>query len=159
MRRRECVTSPLLSMRRYFGSNSSSFSSTTVTGPKPELKSWESGARLVKNTTVENQYLDHIRDIHDPSLHVKTIEDELKGTIGKALGKQGEKLLVALRCMAAERSKYDDLLRDGYTPRCRQVVQVAQQYNEYRKQAHEKRWELIVHRQAAGFIVGTKEKL
>jgi hypothetical protein len=128
--------------------------SSSVKGPSTPLKSWESGARLVKNTNVENQYLDHIRDVHDPSSHVKTIEDELKGTIGKALGKQGDKVLAAVRLMAAEHTKYEDLLQIGHAASSGKVVAVAKQYNEYRQQAHKKRWELIVHRQAVGFTVG-----
>jgi hypothetical protein len=50
-----------------------------------------------------------MRDLHDPSLHVKTIEDELKGTIGKALGRQGEKVLMYARRMHAERERYEEL--------------------------------------------------
>jgi hypothetical protein len=129
----------------------SASSSSTSTTPS---KSWENGARLVKNTKVENKYLEHIRDMHDPSLHFKTIEDELKGTIGMALGKQAGKVLVALKCMAQEYSQYEALLEEGGDPSSRKVVEVAKQYNEYRQQAHKNRWELIVHRQAVGFIVG-----
>jgi hypothetical protein len=134
--------------------SSSSSSPSSIKVPRTPLKSWENGASLVKNTNVENKYLEHIRDMHDPSLHVKTIEDELKGTIGMALGKQGNKILVALKCMAQEYSKYEALLEEGCDPSSRKVVEVAKQYNEYRQQAHNNRWELIVHRQAVGFIVG-----
>ena len=85
------------SVRSSSSSGGGSGSSYAATGPSTRLKSWESGARLVRNTTVENnKYLEHIREVHDPSQHLKTIEDELKGTIGKALGKQGEKVLQAL---------------------------------------------------------------
>lgn len=134
--------------------SSSSSSSSSIKVPTNPLKSWESGARLVKNTSVDNQYLEHIRDIHDPSQHVKTIEDELKGTIGKALGKQADKIVVAMKCMAQEYSKYEELLEQGHDPSSKEVVKVAKQYNEFRQEAHKKRWELIVHRQAVGFIVG-----
>ena len=124
-----------------------------VTGPSEKLKSWESGARAIKNTKVENQYLDHIRDIHDPSLHIKTLEDELKGTIGQALGKQGEKILTALRLVHEERQNYEKLLEEhGATST--KVMESARQHNEYRKRCVQARWELIVHRQAVGFIVG-----
>jgi hypothetical protein len=57
-----------------------------------------------------NQYLEHLRDIHDPSQHIKTIEDELRGTMGKALGKQGQKILNSLRCVEEERVKYVELM-------------------------------------------------
>jgi hypothetical protein len=42
---------------------------------------WERSAKSIKNTDFENSdYLDTLRTIHDPSLHIKTIEDEIKGT-------------------------------------------------------------------------------
>eukprot|EP00980_Cylindrotheca_fusiformis_P004868 scaffold1036_cov93-Cylindrotheca_fusiformis.AAC.1 len=150
---------------RFMSSSSSSSSSSSFPPPSSSytvkvpttnpLKSWESGARLVKNTkVVDNQYLEHIRDIHDPSQHLKTIEDELKGTIGKALGKQGDKIIIAMRCMAQEYAKYEALLEGGHGPSSEEVIEVAKKYNEFREQAHKRRWELIVHRQAVGFIVG-----
>jgi hypothetical protein len=119
-----------------------------------QLKSWESGARLVKNIKIENQYLDLIRDTHDPSLHIKTIEDELKGTIGKALGKQGDKVNMFLRAMEKEKQTYLKLLeeekRDSSDPA---VVEAVKKFNFYRKKGIQARWELIVHRQAVGFTV------
>jgi hypothetical protein len=108
---------------------------------------------MVKNTKVENQYLDHIRDMHDPSSHLKTIEDELKGTIGESLGKQGQKISSALQLMEQERQRYEEFL-ENHGANSRVVVESAQQYNVYRKQCIQARWELIVHRQAAGFTVG-----
>ncbi|KAG7352443.1 hypothetical protein IV203_008491 [Nitzschia inconspicua] len=138
-----------------FASNNNNNNNTSighqVTGPTQKLKSWQSGARLVKNTSVENQYLDHIREIHDPSLHLKTIEDELKGTIGKALGKQGQKILMYARLMHQERQKYDGLL-EQYDSSHLEVRKVARKHNDYRKDCLHARWELIVHRQAVGFI-------
>eukprot|EP00526_Cylindrotheca_closterium_P020723 CAMPEP_0113636756 /NCGR_PEP_ID=MMETSP0017_2-20120614/19196_1 /TAXON_ID=2856 /ORGANISM="Cylindrotheca closterium" /LENGTH=205 /DNA_ID=CAMNT_0000547665 /DNA_START=43 /DNA_END=657 /DNA_ORIENTATION=- /assembly_acc=CAM_ASM_000147 len=137
-------------------SSSSSTPSIKVPTANP-LKSWESGAQMVKNPKINNEYLEHIRDIHDPSLHLKTIEDELKGTIGKALGKQAQKIVAALRQMNDEYSKYEALLEDeerGYDMRSPEVVEIAKKYNFYRKQAEQFRWELIVHRQAVGFTVG-----
>jgi hypothetical protein len=117
------------------------------------LKSWERGARLVKNTKVQNNYLEHIRASHDPSLHVKTIEDELKGTIGKALGKQGEKVRTYLKAMDQERQRYELLLQDHQITDPK-VIATAKQYNEHRRKCLHARWELMVHRQAVGFIVG-----
>ena len=122
-----------------------------ATAPSPELKSWESGARMVKNTTVENQYLDHIRAVHDPSMHVKSIEDELKGSIGQALGKQGQKVLSFMLRIAQERQKYEEL-REQQAPASK-IIACAKEYNSFRKQGIKARWELLVHRQAAGFIV------
>eukprot|EP00547_Thalassionema_nitzschioides_P015200 CAMPEP_0194249858 /NCGR_PEP_ID=MMETSP0158-20130606/21604_1 /TAXON_ID=33649 /ORGANISM="Thalassionema nitzschioides, Strain L26-B" /LENGTH=84 /DNA_ID=CAMNT_0038986495 /DNA_START=71 /DNA_END=321 /DNA_ORIENTATION=+ len=66
-------------------------------------KSWERNAAIVKNTDINNQYLEHIRDTHDPALHVKTLEDEIRGSMGKALGKQGEKVLYFIQLMQRER--------------------------------------------------------
>jgi hypothetical protein len=65
---------------------------------------------MIKNTKIENEYLEHMRDLHDPSLHLKTIKDELKGTIGKTLGKQGEKILMYAHIMHTKHEKYEELL-------------------------------------------------
>jgi hypothetical protein len=109
---------------------------------------------MVKNVDVTNKYLEHIRDVHDPSLHVKTLEDEIRGTMGKALGKQGDKILGALRSMQQEWDSYHELLLDqNHSASSPEVLKHAQKYNNYRKQAETARWELIVHRQAIGFIV------
>jgi hypothetical protein len=41
---------------------------------------WERQAKSIQNIEFENsKYLDTLRSIHDPSLHIKTIEDEIKG--------------------------------------------------------------------------------
>ena len=75
-----------------------------------QSSSWERGAKLVKNVDRTNQYLEHIRDVHDPSQHLKTIEDELRGTMGKALGKQGQKILGALKKVHVERERYEHFI-------------------------------------------------
>jgi hypothetical protein len=145
-----------------------------VTVPSTSLKAWESGARMIQNTKVENQYMDHLRDLHDPSLHLKTIEDELKGTIGKALAKQGGKIARFTTLMQQERQQYQELieawnsqqqqqqlqLQQPPPPPSRQqqqqqnlIVESAKKYNEHRKNAIQARWELTVHRQAVGFVV------
>jgi hypothetical protein len=111
----------------------------------------------VKNSKVENQYLEHIRAIHDPSQHIKTIEDELKGTIGKALGKQGEKVNQYLRAMEQEKRAFRRLLDEehkNYSDAA--VADTIHKFNAYRKDAIQARWELIVHRQAVGFTVGNQ---
>jgi hypothetical protein len=152
---------PMNLQKSSFSSSSSSNNNRIVKGPSERLKSWQSGARLVKNTTVENQYLEHIRDLHDPSLHLKTIEDELKGTIGKALRKQSDKILMFGRLMHQEREKYEALLlqqqesNDNFPKHLQlKLRQHAKQHNQYRNDSLHARWELIVHRQAVGFIVG-----
>ena len=147
---------------------------SSISGPSQQLKSWESGAKLIKNTSVDNQYLEHIRDVHDPSLHLKSIEDELKGTIGAALGKQGGKVLMYARLMTEERQRYEDLIRDYYQDNNNDVNNnnnnngnnenddnneeeirlCVIRHNDYRKDCIHARWELIVHRQAVGFTVG-----
>lgn len=172
--------------QRLFASSSSNNNNIT-TPTRSNLKSWESGARRVKNVNGEdNTYLDHIRDLHDPSQHVKTIEDELKGTIGKALGKQGEKILAALRLMDQERRRYYELIEMHHQEENSssqnnndsngedddekmmivtteaildhpEIRQCAERHNRYREDCLHKRWELIVHRQAVGFIVGNHQ--
>jgi hypothetical protein len=122
-----------------------------ATAPTPEVKSWESGARTVKNTTVENQYMEHIRAVHDPSMHVKMIEDELKGTIGQALGKQGRKVLTFMHRLEQERKKYEEM--QAQQAPASKIIACAKEHNSFRKQGIKARWELLVHRQAVGFIV------
>jgi len=141
----------------YFSSSrplSLSSSSNKVTGPTQSLKAWERGAKLVKNVQVENQYLEHIRQIHDPSMQLKTIEDELKGTIGRALGKQGEKVNMYLRAMEQEKRALRQMLDEGQKDyRDKEVTKVIERFNSFRRDAVQARWELIVHRQAVGFTV------
>lgn len=108
---------------------------------------------MVENTKVDNQYLEHIREVHDPSLQLKTLEDELKRTIGGALGKQGEKIVSSIRKMKKTKEKYYQLVeKHGFASR--DVLESAKLYNAYRKDSIQARWELIVHRQAVGFTVG-----
>ncbi|KAL7468249.1 hypothetical protein ACHAXS_008473 [Conticribra weissflogii] len=124
---------------------SSGSKSTSITSP------WERSAKLVKNTDVTNQYLDHIRsETVDPGLQLKTIEDELCGAIGKALGRQGEKILFAIREMTEENVKYRRHLEESSF---RDALQSARRHNEARKRAIKARWELLVHRQCAGLVV------
>jgi hypothetical protein len=106
----------------------------------------------VKNIDVSNQYLEHIREVHDPSLHVKTLEDEIRGTMGKALGRQGEKILYSLRLMQEERDRYNELVQQQSIS-SDQVRESAERYNNHRQNAVKARWELMVHRQAVGFVV------
>ena len=166
--------SRLLVMRTFSIKGSSS--SFTVNMPSPTTKSWESGAKMVKNTDTRNQYLEHIRDTHDPSQHLKTLEDELKGTMGKALGNQGQKLLQVIHRMNQERERYEEILASIYNDTDAvghssaselrsaglpldlsemvkvSLVTIVQNHNRLRKDAITARWELLVHRQAVGFI-------
>jgi DNA gyrase/topoisomerase IV subunit A len=93
-------------------------------------------------------------------LHLKTIEEELQGSIGKALGKQGQKIRLYVQLMQQEYQRYETLLQqtaeDQQTIR-KELAEVALAYNEHRKQAIQARWELMVHRQAAGFIVNNHQ--
>lgn len=151
-----------LSFSSSSSSNGSGSSSYSAKGPSQQLKSWESGAKLVQNTTVENKYLELIRDVHDPSQHLKTIEDELKGTIGQALGKQGQKILMYARLMDQERKKYEDLLSANHLENetdSELLQESAIAHNNYRKECIQAQWELMVQRQAAGFIVGNHQSV
>jgi hypothetical protein len=98
-------------------------------------------------------------------LQLKTIEDELKGTIGKALGKAGEKITRAIRSMEEEKLLYNQWLKthlhhestktmsDGERE---EIEMIVTRYNNFRKQAITARWELIIHRQAIGFTVNNQ---
>jgi len=122
---------------------------------------------LVKSDT-SNEYLENIRAVHDPSLHLKTLEDELRGTMGKALGRQGQKIMKSLRCMQQHREKYEKILLTlkekrkedesfQFSTLKNEMRETANLYNKFREQAKVARWELIVHRQAIGFIVNNHD--
>jgi hypothetical protein len=110
---------------------------------------WERQAKQIQNKHVQNPYLDLMREAHDPRLHLKTLEDELQGAIGSALGKQGQKLLGLLNELGEAYSKYEE----ACTSKPNSMEQTANNYNTIRKLAIQARWELMVHRQAAGFLV------
>ena len=119
--------------------------------PQSTTKSWERSAKLVKNSDVTNPYLERIRsETVDPALQLKTIEDELCGAIGKALGRQGEKIGFALSEMEKEFQRYEEFLRFRAWE---EALMCAHRHNEARKRAIKARWELLVHRQAVGFTV------
>ena len=135
------TSTPRQSQRRHISSKSTS---------------WERNARMVKNTKdVSNKYVNHIRETHDPTLHIKTLEEEIRGTMGEALGRQGDKIQAALKAMQKERDSYDRLLEEEqHCPLwTKKLVECAKRHNANRKQAMTARWELIVHRQAVGMIV------
>jgi hypothetical protein len=131
-----------------------SHTTPSIKVPGPSTTTWERSAARVKNTNISNNsYLEAIRDTHDPSMHLKTIEDELKATIGQALKRQGDKIFAAVQRMAQVFAQYEELLQEHETMHHADVQACAERYNEIRKEAIQARWELIVHRQAAGFIV------
>lgn len=115
------------------------------------LKSWERSAKLVKNTDKNNKYLEHIRQEHDPALQIKTLEDELRGTMGKALGRQGQKVLRNIQGMKQQLYKYQQLQQEDAS--VHEIRECAMVHNDFRKKAMHARWELLVQRQAVGFLV------
>lgn len=117
-------------------------------------QAWERSAKLVKDTesTKHQPYMQTIRATHDPAMHVKTLEEELMGTMGAALGKQAEKIEHFLNLMSAELVKYNEL-RQETNPCLAKLKDTALRHNEFREDAKRARWELLVHRQAVGFIV------
>ena len=133
-----------------------SFSSASTSASSE--KTWERSAKLVKNTdATSNQYLDKIRsETVDPALQLKTIEDELCGAIGKALGKQGDKILNAIREMKDHELQYNQfqfMSEESF----HEAIDFAHRYNDARERAIKARWELLVHRQAVGFTVGNHQ--
>jgi len=103
--------------------------------------------------------------MHDPTVHVKTLEDEIRGTMGKALGSQASKILNYLKLMKQEREKYEALEQQiqmqthssSLLEMKQKLREIMIKHNEYHKEAHKARWELIVHRQAVGFLVRNHE--
>ena len=116
--------------------------------------SWERSAKLVKDTesTKHQPYMQTIRATHDPAMHIKTLEEELMGTMGAALGKQAGKIEHFLNLMRAELVKYNELSQEP-NPCSAKLKDTARRHNEFREDAKRARWELLVHRQAVGFIV------
>lgn len=112
---------------------------------------WERGAKIVKDTDVVNPYLQRVRsEVVDPALHLKTIEDELCGAIGKALGRQGEKVSFAINEMKEAHAQYLECIH----AQCHdKALHFAYLHNDARTRAIHARWELLVHRQAVGFTV------
>ena len=105
----------------------------------------------MKDTDVTNPYLDRVRsEVVDPALQIKTIEDELCAAIGKALGRQGEKVQIAIREMNEARARY---LERIHAQDDEEALKLAHHHNDARKRAIKARWELLVHRQAVGFTV------
>ncbi len=140
-----CLIRRLNSLTFSFSTSSSSKST------KQTPSTWERSAKLVKNTDVTNPYLEQVRtEVVDPALQLKTIEDELCGAIGKALGRQGEKVLNAMRLMNQQYTQYQECIN---TQSYDEAIQAAERYNEARRKALTARWELLVHRQAVGFTV------
>jgi hypothetical protein len=129
---------------------STSSSQSPLTTPKPSSTTWERGAKLVKNTVVTNPYVDVVRQEVDPAAHLKTIEDELCAAIGKALGRQGEKVQRAISEMTVQHGQYMQFL---HSQAYKDASESAIRYNDARKRAIQYRWELLVHRQAVGFTV------
>lgn len=67
------------------------------------------------------------------------------------MGKQGDKILNAIREMKEHKSRYDlSISKESF----HEAVDFAHRYNEARERAITARWELLVHRQAVGFTVG-----
>lgn len=124
---------------------------STKASSKQGNSTWERSAKRVKNTDVSDPYLDKIRaETVDPALQLKTIEDELCGAIGKALGRQGDKVLAAIRDMTNEHVRYNECIEGRQFDA---ALEFAIKHNESRKRAIKARWELLVHRQAVGFTV------
>ena len=158
-------------------------SSTSTSSSTSSTTTWQRSAVKVKNIDIyNNQYLEHIRDTHDPSQHIKTLEEELMGTMGQALGKQGAKIVESIKDMQKHLLIYEEAVERYEKHKSQQqeqqqqqdehvngsnnntntplhhhpdpdVIQAARAYNEARERALKKRWELLVHRQAAGFTV------
>jgi len=161
-------------VRSKFSSFSPRNAVTLLEPPSRSTTSWERSAQMVKksaeskvNNVEHREYMARISSMHDPSVHVKTLEDEIRGSMGKALGKQSLKIQLYLNLMKHEREKYDELAKkiENLPPNHiqnlddmkRTLREIAMKHNGYRKEAHTARWELIVHRQAVGFIVRNHE--
>jgi hypothetical protein len=101
--------------------------------------------------------------IHFILSQLSIVTTDKPGSIGSALGKQSGKIMNYTLLMEKELEKYHDLvqkqqqtgnLSDGtIAADTAALEEIAAKYNELREHALKSRWELTVHRQAAGFIV------
>lgn len=115
---------------------------------KAQSKTWERSAKLVQNTNIQTQYLEKIRQVHDPNQHVKTLEDELMGAMAEALRKQSNKIYFEYNIMKEQLEIYLD---KSSSLKRRQEARII--FNERCVAAKRAKWELIVHRQAIGFRI------
>ena len=132
-------------------SSNTSTSSTTA---------WERTAVRCKDPKQhDNKYIQEIRTtVHDsPAMHLKSLQDELQSAVGQALGRQGAKVLRAIQVVHAIQAEYEQLLMKNHKHDPHNHAQLIQQcierHDKARQAAIQVRWELKVHRQAAGFLV------
>mmetsp|Transcript_30676 Transcript_30676/g.47439 ORF Transcript_30676/g.47439 Transcript_30676/m.47439 type:complete len:238 (-) Transcript_30676:108-821(-) len=132
----------------------STSAASSPVGVSSRTTSWERSASLVKNTDTKGDYVEHIRNIHDPSQHIKTLEEEIMGAMGQALGKQDVKVAAAIHAMEKELNLYTSLVNEDADGKKLAITnESARRYNNLRENAKKLRWELLVHRQAIGFTV------
>eukprot|EP00978_Attheya_sp_CCMP212_P035458 scaffold154456_cov61-Attheya_sp.AAC.1 len=136
--------------------------------------SWGRSAKRIQNVatgiTKGDKYAQQIREEDmvstDPATHVKTLENEVQAVMGQALGRQAEKITHAKREMDTHWTKYQTLLLllsnnnnedddndNATTNNVPALNECAKLYNFHRERAKKARWELLVHRQAVGFVV------
>ncbi|GKY91919.1 hypothetical protein MPSEU_000163500 [Mayamaea pseudoterrestris] len=169
--KRRCLVNTCIGSRCFAASSSSattsnhqSASSFKPSTPSLALPTWERVAHRCKNPREQrhNAYIQEIRSaVHDsPTMHLQSLAHELQSAIGGALGKQGRKVVSAIRVLEEQLQKYHQLVeqvndeRDSVsTETLTELRNCIQAYNTARKQALTARWELMVHRQAAGFVV------
>lgn len=121
---------------------------------------------MAQQQATQEAYIAKIRDmVHDsPAMHIKTLQDELQSAIGQALGKQGQKVVNAIATVLQIRMEYDaevERMRaphgktaaDSSDDHTRNLASLVERYESARRTAIQARWELLVHRQAAGMTV------
>ena len=88
---------------------------------------------------VTNPYL----EAFDPALHIKTLEEELAGSIGQ--------VVMWMKVVEQEKRNYENLIakRAGL----KEIQKIVLTHNDAREKAITPRLELTVHRQAAGFRI------
>ena len=137
--------------------NMASTNNTTTTS---STTAWERTAVRCKDPKQhDNKYIQEIRTtVHDsPAMHLKSLQDELQSAVGQALGRQGAKVLRAIQAVHAIQDEYEQLLMNNnkHDPHnhAHLIQQCIERHAKARQAAVQVRWELMVHRQAAGFLV------
>jgi hypothetical protein len=100
----------------------------------------------VNDGIAQTEYMKLVQTKADPTMHIKTIEDELMDAVAGALKKTADKVQTSI---TAVQETLDEMESRGM----RNDADLIAQYKHRVVQAERMRLELIIHRQACGFQI------
>ncbi|QDG53597.1 hypothetical protein FIV42_23485 [Persicimonas caeni] len=107
---------------------------------------WKRLVERLKAEDFESTYLDRLDRRLSIAAGSNTLEKEIIEEMAYALTKSGDKINVALLELDVLRRDYDNASDPAERAR------LADGFNEKRREAMRARWELMVHREALGFL-------